>query len=254
MRTKHQKQSPKSPGYFGIGEENLNDNYGNDIPLEIDFKEGFDIRYKIDENGDTSFNFGDNLQEGEFVEINRIIGSNLIEIAKVLLGLISLSIGKDERFLYEKFYSPSSSIYRSLRYPHPRDLGERGYVLGCGEHTDYGFLSILIQDDTGGLHVKDVNGEWYSATPVPGALCVNLGDCLQRITNDAYWATPHRVFLTNAEKDRYSQVIFFDPKKDVLLDPIEGFYSDENPPKYEIITYGEHLTNRTNSTYTMMKK
>jgi len=122
-------------------------------------------------------------------------------------------------------------------------------VLGCGTHSDYGFVTLLIQDDVGGLHVKSLSGEWISATPKSGKIVVNFGDCLERITNGVFRATPHRVYLTNPERERFSTALFFDPRFDALLSPLEEYVTLEKPFKYDVITFGQHLENKYKQTY-----
>jgi isopenicillin N synthase-like dioxygenase len=88
-----------------------------------------------------------------------------------------------------------------------------------GEHTDYGLLTILLQDDAGGLEVKSRSG-WVSAPPVPGSFVCNIGDMLDRMTGGLYRSTPHRVRNT-APRDRLSFPFFFDPNFFAPVRPIE---------------------------------
>ena len=81
---------------------------------------------------------------------------------------------------------------------------------GVGEHTDYGLLTILRQDDTGGLQVKSRSG-WMDAPPIPGSFVCNIGDMLDRLTRGMYRSTPHRV-LNMSKRSRLSFPFFFDPE------------------------------------------
>jgi len=83
-------------------------------------------------------------------------------------------------------------------------------LFGVGEHTDYGYLTLLLQDNSGGLQVKLANGSWIDAPPIHGSLVVNLGDALEHNTGCLIKATPHRVRHTSSS-NRMSFPFFFDP-------------------------------------------
>lgn len=109
------------------------------------------------------------------------------------------------------------------RYPAPRTAEQSG-LYGVGEHCDYGVLTILKQDDVGGLEVKVAGTDggapvWIAAPPIPGTFVVNIGDMLDRLTHGRYRATPHRVRNT-AGRDRLSVPFFYDPAWDAVVDPI----------------------------------
>ena len=94
--------------------------------------------------------------------------------------------------------------------PHP-DVDSDGLPLfGVGEHTDYGYLTLLLQDNSGGLQVKLADGSWIDAPPIQGSLVVNLGDALEHNTGCLIKATPHRVKHTS-NANRMSFPFFFDP-------------------------------------------
>jgi isopenicillin N synthase-like dioxygenase len=94
--------------------------------------------------------------------------------------------------------------------PHP-DVDSDGLPLfGVGEHTDYGYLTLLLQDNSGGLQVKHADGSWIDAPPIDGSLVVNLGDALEHNTGCLIKATPHRVRHTSSS-NRMSFPFFFDP-------------------------------------------
>jgi isopenicillin N synthase-like dioxygenase len=87
-----------------------------------------------------------------------------------------------------------------------------------GEHTDYGLLTILAQDTSGGLEVRGPDG-WIAAPPIPGTFVVNLGDMLERMTGGRYRSTPHRVRNTG-DTDRLSLPLFLDPAWDAEVRPV----------------------------------
>ncbi|NKB57409.1 MAG: hypothetical protein GKS00_13870 [Alphaproteobacteria bacterium] len=101
--------------------------------------------------------------------------------------------------------------------PQPEEMGEDQY--GVSPHTDYGCITILHQDARGGLQVKDRNGEWLTAPPIPGTFVVNVGDLLHRWSNDRFISNPHRV-VNASGKERFSVPVFIDPNWDTVIDPV----------------------------------
>src|SRR5690606_21542799 len=92
---------------------------------------------------------------------------------------------------------------------------------GVGEHTDYGLLTILLQDQIGGLQVRTPDG-WVDAAPVPGTFICNIGDMLERMTGGWYRSTAHRVVRNTSGQDRLSFPLFFDPNYFAQVHPIDG--------------------------------
>ena len=91
--------------------------------------------------------------------------------------------------------------------------------MGVGEHTDYGLLTILRQDMSGGLEVKTKSG-WVAAPPIPNSFVCNIGDMLDRMTGGRYLSTPHRV-RNLAGHNRLSFPFFFDPNFSAEVRPIK---------------------------------
>ena len=95
-----------------------------------------------------------------------------------------------------------------------------------GAHTDSGYLSLLLQDDVGGLQVQNGDGEWIDARPIDGTLVVNLGEMLQLRTRGYYLATPHRVVSKAASgagsPPRLSVPYFWNPRLDAVIEPMES--------------------------------
>ena len=89
---------------------------------------------------------------------------------------------------------------------------------GSGVHTDYGMLTVLCQDDVGGLQVRTRDGSWIDVEPIEGTYVVNIGDLLARWSNGHFESTPHRV-VSSTTRDRYSLATFIDPNWDAMLEP-----------------------------------
>lgn len=128
----------------------------------------------------------------------------LTDVAHALLVGVARSLGLPGEYFSQHYTAEPTVLFRIFHYP-PTDGG--GW--GVGEHTDYGLLTLLAQDDVGGLEVKTPRG-WISAPPIDGALVCNIGDMLDRLTGGEFRSTPHRVRNTSG-RARLSFPFFFDP-------------------------------------------
>jgi isopenicillin N synthase-like dioxygenase len=139
----------------------------------------------------------------------------LTDLGHALLASISQALDLDERWFDRNLTADPTVLFRIFHYP---PLVGDTSQWSVGEHTDYGLLTILWQDDAGGLEVRGRDG-WVSAAPVPDAFVVNLGDMLERMTGGVYRSTPHRVRNTTGS-DRISFPLFLDPAWDAEVLPI----------------------------------
>ncbi len=133
----------------------------------------------------------------------------MTELGHALMSGIALSLELDERYFQDRYTSDPLILFRIFNYPAPAEAVELASTWGVGEHTDYGVLTILKQDDCGGLEVRSARG-WVAAPPVPSAFVCNIGDMLDRMTSGLYRSTPHRVRNASG-RDRVSWPFFFDP-------------------------------------------
>lgn len=162
-------------------------------------------------------------------------------LATTLLRGIALSLELPETFFESMMQNPIS-IQRLLHYPSQHgSVDER--VIGIGAHTDYGNLTILAQDDVGGLQVMNKDGVWVEGPPIPGTFVINIGDLIQRLTNDIYLANLHRVVNTSG-RERYSIPFFIDADFDAVFAPIPSCVSAGNPARYAPVTCGAHKFGR----------
>lgn len=172
--------------------------------------------------------------------------SAMEEVGRTLLARFAVALELDRDHFEPSFREPTTFL-RLLRYP-PQAKASAETQFGSAPHTDYGAITLLAQDDSGGLHVRNRSGDWIAATPIPGAFIVNIGDVMARWTNDRYVSTEHRV-INSAGGHRYSVPFFFDPHMDVEIACLATCASTERPPKYDAIRYGDYLLGRLNAHY-----
>lgn len=169
------------------------------------------------------------------------------ELVRQVMRMLALSLELDEHWFDPVTESPNN-ILRLLRYP-PHPAGARANQLGAGAHTDWGGVTLLLQDDSGGLEVRNCAGEWLRADPVPGTLVVNLGDMMQRWTNDIYVSNMHRVLNNVSGRTRHSAALFFNPDYYTRVECLPNCQSAERPAKYKPCTAGEHVAEMYRLTY-----
>jgi isopenicillin N synthase-like dioxygenase len=138
-----------------------------------------------------------------------------------LMEGVSLSLGLDEDYFARAYTAEPTILFRIFHYPAAGPSGvDWSRSWGVGEHTDYGLLTLLAQDEHGGLQVKGPEG-WIEAPPIEGALVCNIGDMLERLTGGRYRSTPHRVRNVSG-RDRLSFPLFFDPDFLAPMAPLPG--------------------------------
>jgi isopenicillin N synthase-like dioxygenase len=141
-----------------------------------------------------------------------------------LMEGIALSLGLPADYFHARYTADPLILFRLFNYPTQPAPEGSNVEWGVGEHTDYGLLTILRQDDIGGLQVRKAEG-WIEAVPVPGAFVINIGDMLDRMTGGLYRSTPHRVVRNTSGRDRLSFPLFFDPNFEARVQRIEGLPS-----------------------------
>ncbi|MBT4490101.1 MAG: isopenicillin N synthase family oxygenase [Rhodospirillaceae bacterium] len=169
------------------------------------------------------------------------------DVAMKLLPVFGLAVGEDRDFFLPYFQRPSTAL-RLIHYPPAADDQPTGSY-GIHPHTDYGFITILAQDKTGGLEIQRPGGGWMPAPVVPDTLIINIGDALARWTNDVFNSTPHRVISPTARTSRYSVAMFFDPDVEADIRCLKQFTDATHPARHQPIRYGDYFQERLNSNY-----
>lgn len=166
-------------------------------------------------------------------------GQAMQSLAVRLMGLYETALGLPAGH-FDAFMRHPTCTTRLLHYP-PQPAAAAPGQIGCGAHTDWGAITLLAQDEAGGLQVQH-GDDWIDVDPLPGAFVVNAGDMLQRWTNDRWRSTMHRVINRRSGRDRWSIAYFFDLDAEARIEPLAVCTSAENPPRYAALTAGEHLT------------
>jgi isopenicillin N synthase-like dioxygenase len=138
----------------------------------------------------------------------------LTRLGHALMSGIALSLGVEASYFFERYTADPLILFRIFNYP----PGRADAAWGVGEHTDYGVLTILKQDDAAGLQVKS-HARWIEAPPLPNSFVCNIGDMLDRMTGGRYRSTPHRVH-NRSGRDRLSFPFFFDPNFHAEVQPV----------------------------------
>lgn len=165
----------------------------------------------------------------------------------VLVRGLGLALGLPPGY-FDAYLQDAAATLRLLHYP-PQPANPQPGEKGCGEHTDFGGITLLLQDDTGGLQVRDAaQGRWIDAPPVPGSYVVNLGDLMARWTNGRYQSTLHRVINVSG-RERHSVPFFFtgNPLHEVRCLPTCLAVGEQ--PRFPPVTVEQHLRDCYRRTY-----
>ncbi|WP_031509689.1 isopenicillin N synthase family dioxygenase [Streptomyces megasporus] len=147
-------------------------------------------------------------------------------VAGRLLRELLASIGAPPDFYADAFAERPHLHLKLVRYPgRAPDGGDQG----VGAHKDYGFLTLLLQDDVGGLQVRRPDGTFLDVPPLPGAFVVNLGELLEVATDGYLKATDHRVVSPPGSRERFSVPFFYNPRLDARIEPVPFAYADRAP-------------------------
>jgi len=182
----------------------------------------------------------------------------LTGLGQAVLHGLALSLGLDADYFAAGYTANPTILFRVFRYP-AAPSGDSGW--GAGEHTDYGLLTLLAQDDNGGLQVRTPSG-WISAPPLAGTFVANIGDMLDRLTGGWYRSTAHRVRNASG-RDRFSYPFFFDPDFTALIPPLPGraAVTSGGQPRWDgqdvhafTGTYGDYLLGKVSKVFPQLQR
>jgi len=228
-------------GYVSFGKEHAKGK------KEGDLKEFWHFGQEPDADAQLIETYPDNVDVKERPNFNDV-GMNAYRMLEktgiYVLRALALYIGLEETY-FDHWASNGNSILRPIHYP-PITAEPKGAVR-AGAHGDINLITLLMGASSGGLQVLRKDGEWIDAIPEEDELVINVGDMLERHTNNKLRSTIHRV--VNPPKDqwhtpRYSIPFFMHPRSDMKLDCLDACIDREHPKTYEDITAGEFLHQR----------
>ena len=185
--------------------------------------------------------------------------SDCTQLGWNLVQLISEALDLPLNYL-ESYFTRPTALLRLIKYGKVLSDPSNG-VFGAGAHTDYGMLTLLATNEVSGLQIF-LNDTWISVPPLKDHFIVNLGDCLQIMTNYAFRSTLHRVVIENDQLDRFSLAFFYEPNRNALIHEI---YRNNNSTSshesdstavacFEPILYGDYLSKKYAQTHSDYKK
>lgn len=228
-------------GYISFGKEHAKGK------KEGDLKEFWHFGQEASEDANLIEEYPENVQVGELEKFNEIGMDAYRKLEKTgiyVLRALAIYIGLDE-FYFDHWASNGNSILRPIHYP-PITEEPKGAVR-AGAHGDINLITLLMGASAGGLQVLRMDGEWIDAIPNEDELVINVGDMLERHTNNKLRSTIHRV--VNPPKDqwntpRYSIPFFMHPRSDMKLNCLDECIDENHPKAFEDITAGEFLHQR----------
>lgn len=228
-------------GYTSFGKEHAK---GSDAP---DLKEFFQYGQIVNEDDPVKKEYPDNVQVEDIKTFN-----NTFEIAfrafeksgKALLQAIGLYLGLGEHY-FDQYIHNGNSILRAIHYP--PITNEPKSAIRAEQHEDINLITLLVGASADGLQILTRKNEWVGVTSLPEQIVVNVGDMLQRLTNNKLKSTTHRVVNPAREMwhtSRFSIPFFLHPRSEMNLACLEGCIDKHHPKAYPDATAGEYLNER----------
>lgn len=228
-------------GYTGFGKEHAKGRNTGDL------KEFWHFGQYVEDQDPIAEEYPDNVQVEELENFNKVgkeAYQTLEATGKDMLRALAIYLGLDE-FYFDAHIHNGNSILRPIHYPpiteEPKD------AVRAAEHEDINLITLLMGASADGLQVLNKAGEWIPVTALPGQIIVNVGDMLQRHSNNKLRSTTHRVVNPPREKwseSRFSIPFFLHPRSEMPLDALSTCVDDSNPKHYEDITAGGYLEER----------
>ncbi len=196
--------------------------------------------------------YADNIWPAEMLDFRRLAQAwfdRAAAVARVMTDIFADALGLPAGY-FRSYTDHSLDVLRMNNYAlPPGDISIDGELIGMGEHTDYGIVTLLWADQVKGLQILDTSGGWHDVCPEPGALLVNLGDLTNRWTNERWKSTLHRVkppIVDGTIKRRRSAAFFHDGNIDAVISALPGTVDAAHPQLYPEITVGRHIFGKLN--------
>ncbi len=174
----------------------------------------------------------------------------MLVLAYKLLEVFAIAFDIDVSSFKDYFDWPT--YFLRLQY-YPKQASQiPDDLYGLAPHTDYGFITLLAQQEQEGLEVRTQKNEWITVPYIPHSLVLNTGDIIRHWTNNEFLSTPHRVINRTGEA-RYSIPFFFDPNMHTMISTLPAFIRSDLSSPYNDIMYGDYLLERVQSNYGLGK-
>jgi isopenicillin N synthase-like dioxygenase len=228
-------------GYTSFGKEHAK---GSDAP---DLKEFYQYGQTVEDDDPVASEYPANVVVNEVPQFTPTLFRayrNFEKSGRALLKAIALYLGIGEDY-FEPFIVNGNSILRAIHYPPITQ--EPKTAIRAEQHEDINLITLLVGASAEGLQILNHNGEWVAVTALPGQIVVNVGDMLQRLTNNRLRSTTHRVVNPPREKwgnSRFSIPFFLHPKSSMSLACLEDCTDSDHPKAYADATAGEYLDER----------
>jgi isopenicillin N synthase-like dioxygenase len=228
-------------GYTPFGKEHAKGRNTGDL------KEFWHFGQYVEDNDPIASEYPANVQVEELPEFNRAgkdAYQTLEGTGRNMLRAIALYLGLEETYFDDKIHN-GNSILRPIHYPPITEAPDD--AVRAAEHEDINLITLLMGASAEGLEVLNKQGEYVPVTALPEQIIVNVGDMLQRHTNNKLRSTTHRVVNPPKEKwgqSRFSIPFFLHPRSEMPLDCLEECIDEKHPRQYEDITAGGYLDER----------
>jgi len=228
-------------GYTSFGKEHAKQSQVADL------KEFFQIGQEVVDGDPIAAEYPKNVHTREipaFTQLGRELYQAFEGAGAHLLRAIAIHLGIGEHYFDDKIHN-GNSILRAIHYPPITE--EPNSAIRAEQHEDINLITLLVGASAGGLQLLDMEGQWVDVLPEEGEIVINVGDMLQRLTNNYLKSTTHRVVnppRTEWHVPRLSIPFFLHPKSDMDLSCLPGCVSEENPLAYPPIAAGEYLDER----------
>jgi isopenicillin N synthase-like dioxygenase len=228
-------------GYTSFGKEHAK---GSDAP---DLKEFFQFGQVVDDNDPIKSEYPDNVQVNDIGAFNTTFTKAYRAFEKsgrALLQAIALYLGLDEHY-FDNYIHNGNSILRAIHYP--PIMQEPKSAIRAEQHEDINLITLLVGASADGLQILTKQNDWVPVTSLPEQIVVNVGDMLQRLTNNKLKSTTHRVVNPPKEMwgtSRFSIPFFLHPKSDMSLACLDSCIDDQHPKAFPDATAGEYLDER----------
>ncbi len=228
-------------GYTSFGKEHAK---GSDAP---DLKEFFQFGQTVEDNDPIKSEYQDNVTVNEVPPFTPTFFSAYRAFEKsgtALLQAIALYLDLDENY-FDGFVHNGNSILRAIHYPPITQ--EPKSAIRAEQHEDINLITLLVGASADGLQILTKQNEWVGVTSLPEQIVVNVGDMLQRLTNNKLKSTTHRVVNPPREKwhtSRFSIPFFLHPKSKMSLACLQSCIDKDHPKAYDDASAGEYLEER----------